>query len=87
MDPLSALKRTLALVESSRTSPWATEGVETLAQKLRDAIAAFESGTPADRAELRVLFLPTGALQETSNDNGWGDEFLLLAESLDAFLR
>ncbi len=86
MNVLDTLKRTLELVESSRPSGWAAAGVEQIAQHLRAAIAAVESGTPVDRDELRVLFLPTGDIQETSIDNGWGDEFLSLAQQMDAFL-
>ena len=86
MKILSALTRTLDLVESSHASAWAGGRVEQIAAELRASIAALESGTFVDRDGLRGLFAPTGPLQETSIDNGWGDEFLSLAQRVDAFL-
>ncbi len=82
-----ALRRTLELVESSQSSIWANDEVETISQHLRAAIAALESGTPMDLELLSVLFAPTGDIQETSLANGWGDEFLALARAMDAFLH
>jgi len=34
--------------------------------------------------EISGLFLPTGPLQEVALDNGWGDEYLALADRFDA---
>jgi len=33
--------------------------------------------------EIRVLFAPTGPIQEVSISSGWGNEFLKLAERFD----
>jgi len=33
---------------------------------------------------LRVLFAPTGPIQEVALSSGWGDEFLALADRFDA---
>ena len=33
---------------------------------------------------LRVLFAPTGPIQEVSLSSGWGDDFLALAKRFDA---
>jgi hypothetical protein len=33
--------------------------------------------------ELRVLFAPTGPIQEVSVSSGWGDAFLELADRFD----
>jgi hypothetical protein len=86
MDLLDALRRTVELVETSERSGWANEGIERTAERLRTAIAALEAGAPVDRADLGVLFAPTGAIQETSIDNGWGDEYLTLSAIVDGFL-
>jgi hypothetical protein len=83
---LEALRRTLELVLSSQTSAWAGEEAAQIAHQLRDAIAALESGRSVDRTRLEVMFAPTGAIQETSIDNGWGDEFLSLSQVVDRFL-
>jgi hypothetical protein len=36
--------------------------------------------------ELKILFAPTGSLQDLSIDNGWADEFLVLAEQFDKLI-
>jgi len=38
----------------------------------------------ADVSTLRVLFAPTGPIQEVSLSSGWGHEFLAVAERFDA---
>ena len=43
-------------------------------------IAELESGSVPD---IRVLFAPTGPIQEVSLSSGWGQEFLELAEQFD----
>jgi len=86
MDVMEALRRIRELVASSRSSSWANEDVEVISRHLDAAIVALESGAPVDRANLRLLVAPTGALQETSLENGWGDEFLSLSRAVEAFL-
>jgi hypothetical protein len=86
MNTLTTLKRTLELVGGSQPSAWMAGSLEELTAQLRAAVAAIESGTPVNRDELRLLFAPTGPLQDLSIDNGWGDEFLSLAQQMDAFL-
>ena len=58
--------------------------------ELRSEIQSFlervESGRPLGgtaRGRLRVLFAPTGALQDTSLSSGWGEEFIALAGRFD----
>ena len=36
---------------------------------------------------LRLLFAPTGSLQETSISGGWGEEFITLATQFDQVLK
>jgi hypothetical protein len=86
MNGREALQKTLSLVESSGESSYASEGVERIGEELRAAIAALDSRREVDRANLKLLFAPTGAIQELSLANGWGDEFLPLASAVDAFL-
>src|SRR3954464_2302717 len=47
--------------------------VEALAERLK-------AGDKAAQQELRVLFLPTGDLQETAMSSGWHDEYMRLAD-------
>jgi hypothetical protein len=45
--------------------------------------AGVVAGHP-DVFTLRVVFAPTGPIQEVSLSSGWGDEFLAVAERFDA---
>ncbi len=43
-------------------------------------LTELENGSVPD---MRVLFVPTGPIQEVSINSGWGNEFLELAERFD----
>jgi hypothetical protein len=86
MDIVEVLTRTLTLVESSADSDWSHTSAADVAEELRRAITALESGKGLDRRGLALLFAPTGPIQETSFDNGWGDEGLVLAAAVDGYL-
>ena len=46
--------------------------------------ALIEQGDPDAERTLRLLFAPTGALQETALSSGWSDDYMRLADRLDA---
>lgn len=46
-------------------------------------IASLRTGDLSDPMTLRVLFAPTGPMQEVSLSSGWGNRFLELAERFD----
>jgi hypothetical protein len=50
-------------------------------------IAQIESGDTSRRAELELLFAPTGSIQEVSVSSGWGEEFLAVSEQFDAVIK
>ncbi|MBI1830676.1 MAG: hypothetical protein HYR84_04410 [Planctomycetes bacterium] len=56
---------------------------EALAE-LDGLIASIESGSLPDRMKIKLLFAPTGGIQEVSVSSGWGQEFLDLAQRFDA---
>jgi len=85
MTIVQALRRTLEQIASSQPSAYAPD-VSEVARQLREVVAALESGAPVDRAHLKFLFAPTGAIQEASLANGWADEFLSLSTVVDAYL-
>jgi hypothetical protein len=51
-----------------------------------DVIARLEAGQMPAPLQMRVLFAPTGPIQEVSINSGWGDDFLELAAAFDAAL-
>ena len=50
-------------------------------------VAQIESGDTSRRADLELLFAPTGSIQEVSVSSGWGDEFLAVSERFDAVIK
>jgi hypothetical protein len=46
-------------------------------------IARLTNNDLSRRKELKILFAPTGPLQEIALSSGWGDQFLSIAERFD----
>jgi hypothetical protein len=57
-----------------------------IVEVLDHAIESLVLGTELDRAELVLLFAPTGALQETSMANSWSGEYLVLSSQFDRLI-
>ena len=84
-DLAAVLAETADRVAASPESPWAGATPEALAAALRtERDALLSTGALRDPGGLRALFLPTGKLQETALDGGWGDAYLVLARRFDA---
>jgi len=84
MNEISAvLTDCLRHILASEDSAYSAMSARVLAETLQNTIAKLERDEPIDKAELRLLFAPTGDLQETSIDNGWGDEFVALSARFD----
>jgi hypothetical protein len=66
-------------------SPWdnATDAL----REIDGLISRIESGDMPKKADLVILFLPTGPIQEVSLSSGWGQEFLALAERFDTAMN
>ncbi|MBN1316955.1 MAG: hypothetical protein JXA42_15855 [Anaerolineales bacterium] len=50
---------------------------------IKDHIERVKKSDCSRRQDFKLLFAPTGSLQEISIYNGWGDEFLDLANQFD----
>ena len=48
------------------------------------AIAMCDAGGTPDIERLKLLFAPTGAIQEVSISSGWAEEFLAVAKRFDS---
>ena len=55
----------------------------TALREIDDIIARLTSDDMPKRADLELLFLPTGPIQEVSVSSGWGPEFLDLSTRFD----
>jgi hypothetical protein len=86
---LQVLKDTRAvLVRPDNNFAWSSWKNAGAALKEIDAlIERVSTGAAPDPPELRVLFAPTGPIQEVSVSSGWGDTFLQLAERFDDAMR
>lgn len=81
-----ALRRTCTLLSSSRDSLWTPWSAAEVRASLEGALARLARGEAVDAAELRVLFAPTGPVQELSLANGWAEEMLVLGRTVDDLL-
>lgn len=75
-----------ALARESVDSPHSHLTAEEICDLLRTSIQQLQNGERPDLYQLRMLFAPTSALQETAMDNGWGDDYLRLADQFDQFV-
>ncbi len=82
---IQALEETIALLQKSESSGWSNMSVEEIIGKLETELARAKNAKPLDVKMLDLLFAPTGAIQETSIDNGWGTTFLRISEVIDQF--
>ena len=80
---VSALEETISYLQESEPSGWASIPLEDLIRRLEAEITKARNARPVDVNFLERLFAPTGALPETSIDNGWGTKFLRISEIVD----
>ena len=60
--------------------------VDEIREKVELELARIRMSEPINTKLLNFLFAPTGAIQETAIDNGWGEEFLRISEIVDQFV-
>lgn len=83
---VAILNETKALISRSTTdlshADWAD--AEEALREIDFHIAKLHNGELDGLPRLRLLFAPTGQLQDVSIDSGWGEEFRELAARFDA---
>ncbi len=86
MDDLGrVLTRTLELVATSRDPLGSAGDVASAVKELEFQLQRLEGSLALDPSLVRLMFAPTGSLQDISIHNGWGEEFLRLASQVDKF--
>lgn len=86
---ISVLEKTIELLEKSEDSVWANYTVEEAKEILQTELENYQRTreiSSSGKARISFLFLPTSALQDIAIDNGWGDEYLQIANIIDRFL-
>ncbi len=81
-----ALERTLLFLRKSESSDWASLSIEEVMRQLKVELDKARNSQPLDTKKLGALYAPTGSLQEISIDNGWGKEFIEIANIIDQFM-
>ena len=79
-----ALGEVLARLEYSSDTLFPSLSVQELTDIVKLMKETVCAGNPLESSPLLGLLAPTGSLQETAIENGWGDAFLKLADKLDA---
>lgn len=83
---ISALEETISYLRNSESSGWSNMPIEEIIRKLDAEVSKAKGAKPIDVITLERLFAPTGVIQETSIDNGWGTKFLRISETIDEFI-
>lgn len=86
---ISALEKTIKLLEKSEDSAWANYSVDEAKGILQTELENYRQThelSASGRSRINFLFLPTSALQEISIDNDWGEEYLEISDIIDRFL-
>ncbi len=81
----TALEETILFLKQSEDSFWSSLSVREIITQLEDEIRKIKSSENIDARRLGLLFAPTGCIQDTSIDNGWGNEFVELSKVIDEF--
>jgi hypothetical protein len=87
---ISALKETIDLLEGSEDSALSNQGAGEARSILEKELASFtktQKFTFFGKSKIKFLFMPTGALQEISISNNWGDEYLRISEIVDKYIE
>lgn len=76
----------LAIVEAEpQDVTWSRwDEPEEMVADVRNHVALLRRGDVSQVPELKMLFAPTGSLQEVAISSGWGERYLRLAARFDA---
>ena len=84
---ISVLEKCCTILDASADADWSNMGTEEIQTIFTREIASLKNIGRCDRAELTIIFSPTGALQEIALANGWGALYTDLAAQFDAILE
>lgn len=80
---IAVLRRSRELLELSQDTVWSDLDTPQTVVALERAIESLEQGREADLSRLKVLFAPTGPVQEISIAHGWSEEYFELSRQFD----
>ncbi|GAA4581424.1 hypothetical protein GCM10023194_12620 [Planotetraspora phitsanulokensis] len=84
-EALRIMEEVLAIVQSvPHDTSWTSyEDWDAAVADIRDHVERLRLGDLSRRSDLRLLFAPTGRLQELAIGNGWSGRYLTLAGRFD----
>jgi len=83
---INALQETIQFLQDSQDPIYSHLTVAEIIQQLEEELTKIKNSKQIDKNRLSLLFGPTASIQETSIDNGWGQEFLELSSIVDNYL-
>lgn len=89
MELLDVVNEVIAICEASpQHVDWAGyQDQGELLEDLHDHARRLRAGDTSRLSELRVLFLPSGPLQDIAIDSGWHNKYMTLASRFDELSR
>ena len=81
------LDRVRQFVERSSQSNWTSYAPAEISADLGAAISRLEQGELVATDHLRMLFAPTGPIQETAMSNKWPYDYLKLSSEFDDLIK
>jgi len=81
------LNKLLNYLDISQDSVYASKTVEELKLFLTESINKINSEHTLEIDKIKFLIAPTGSLQDTSIDNGWGEEFVIIADKIERYIN
>ena len=82
---VEALEQTLSFLERSEDTVWSNLSVNETRNILEKMLCEIKNGRDFDKFELQIQFAPTGNIQEISLHNGWSQEYIKIAGTIDSF--
>ncbi|MFZ5911493.1 MAG: hypothetical protein ACOYYU_15885 [Chloroflexota bacterium] len=87
MDELSqSLEKLLFFLKQSQSPIWSNADILEITRAIEAELKRAKLGENVDAQLLKTLLAPTGSIQEISIDNGWGDDFLGIANVIERYL-
>lgn len=80
------LERVKVKLQTSENDAWSGASRNELIEIIEQQLELIKESKSVDEDELRLLFMPTSDLQDTSIDNGWGNDYLKISSEMDKLL-
>ncbi|ESQ12288.1 MAG TPA: hypothetical protein DDY14_17735 [Chromatiaceae bacterium] len=84
-EAINALQTCIGLLQASEDSPYSSLTTAELIVILQQAVSMLQQQPVKIHPDLRVLFAPTGPMQETAIGNDWPSDFEVATSIINAY--